>query len=125
MRPRMISVGLLLLGWAWLNLAVQPAYADPEKRVALLIGNSDYGDGKLVSGREDAAAIRAKLGLIGFADRNIVVVPDAGLKQMNAELGQFEERMKDASVVLFFYSGHGFHRGRESFLLPVDGSTLP
>jgi len=116
---------LLSLGLSWLNLAVQPASADPEKRVALLIGNSDYGDGKPVSGREDAAAMKDKLGLIGFTDTDIVMVPDASLKQMNDELERFKDRMRDASVVVFFYSGHGFHRGKESYLLPFDGSILP
>lgn len=123
MRPRKTPVWMLLLGLAWLNLAVQPAYADPEKRVALLIGNSHYGDGNPVSGREDAAAIKGKLGLIGFTD--IVMVRDASLKQMNDELERFKDRMKDASVVVFFYSGHGFHRGEDSYLIPVDGSTRP
>ena len=126
MRPRKAPVWLLLFGLTWLQstfLAVQPTYADPEKRVALLIGNSDYGNGQSVSGREDAAAIKDKLGFIGFTD--VVMVPDASLQQMTDELKRFKARMKDASMVVFFYSGHGFHRGEQSYLLPVDGSILP
>lgn len=120
------NVWLLLLGLVSLKsafLAVQPAYADPEKRVALLIGNSNYGNGEPVTGREDAAAIEDKLRMIGFTD--IVMVPDASLQEMKDELERFKARMSDASVVLFFYSGHGFHRGDQSYLLPVDGSILP
>lgn len=123
MRSRPTPWWLILFGLVWLNLAAQPARSDAGKRVALLIGNSDYGDGKPVSGRADAAAIEHQLELLGFTGTDVVTVPDANLAQMNAAIKNFQDRMKEASVVVFFFSGHGFHRGDESYLIPKDGST--
>ena len=116
----------LALNSAWLMLvllALPQTSAATERRVALLIGNSHYHDGLPVSGREDAEAMAKTLGLIGFND--VTTLPDADLDTMKESRKPFEKAMKDAKVVLFFYAGHGFHLGTESYLMPVDGSAHP
>lgn len=118
----------LAISSAWLMLAVLAlprTSTAAEKRVALLIGNSRYYDGNPVSGREDAEAMAKTLGLIGFKDVDVTTWLDADMETMEKSLGPFKEAMKDAKVVIFFYAGHGFHLGTESYLMPVDGSTYP
>ena len=90
-------------------------------RFALVIGNSHYGDGKPVSGVEDARAMVACLEELEFEVPEPLL--DANLKKMTKALEAFEERIRtsEATVVLFYYAGHGFHLGRQNFLLPTDG----
>lgn len=89
------------------------------KRVALIIGNSNYDDGKLVSGVKNAEEIYACLGDLGFADRELV--RDGTLEAMKQALARFQAKVGSASVALFYYSGHGFQVLDKNYLLPREG----
>lgn len=105
-----------------LNLTVE-IIMDQTKRVALVIGNSHYGDGNDVSGVEDANAMAQCLRELGF----IVLTPllDGEIQQMNDALTEFKEQIRGSSVALFFYSGHGFQAERKNYLVPTDGDIIP
>jgi hypothetical protein len=93
------------------------------KRVALVIGNSVYGDGNDVSGVEDAKAMADCLRGIGFSVPPELLVLDGTLDTMGTALDFFRDQIADASVVVFFYSGHGFQLLGKNFLQPTDGSV--
>lgn len=93
------------------------------KRVALVIGNSNYGDSNDVSGVEDAKAIAECLGPLGF--EVLPPVLDQNLQALNQALEEFGDRIHDADVALLFYSGHGFRSGGRSYLLPPGGPASP
>jgi len=114
---RLISINIV---WfvAVLSLG-STAHAESGKRVALLIGNGDYNDGRLISGKNNVLAMKPVLEQIGF---ETTVVTDANLGKMRGGLESLKAKMEDASAVLFFYSGHGFQLKGESYLLPVAGS---
>jgi Caspase domain len=95
------------------------------KRVALVIGNSHYGGEDNVSGIEDAKQMKATLQQMGFQAEDIALVTDGELNEIGIALKDFGERIKKASVVVFFFSGHGFQSGAENYLLPTDGSVAP
>jgi Caspase domain len=96
---------------------------DAKKRVALVIGNSDYKDGNDVSGVEDAKAIAECLGDLGFKDPLLIL--NGNLKAASDALDDFGNQIADAAVALFFYSGHGFQSEGKSFLLPPGGPVSP
>jgi hypothetical protein len=97
-------------------------------KVALVIGNSLYGGDNDVSGAEDATAMAACLTGLGFDAPNVLLNGD--LTAVSAALDNFGKKLGDATVALFFYSGHGYKSGGKNYLLPpkspvsIDGSLL-
>jgi hypothetical protein len=92
-------------------------------RYALVIGNSHYGGGEEVSGVEDARRMKKALLQLGFDD--VSIVTDGSRDQMLRSLDELGRRIRQAAVVVFFFSGHGFQSGAENYLMPVDGSVYP
>lgn len=93
------------------------------KRIALVIGNSHYGDGQIVSGVENAKAMVDCLRELEFEVPEPIL--DGKQAVMNKALEDFGEKISDASVVFFYYSGHGFQLQGQNFLLPTDGDVTP
>jgi hypothetical protein len=92
------------------------------KKVALVVGNSNYSDGQ-VSGVKDAEAMAEVLGQIGF---NVLpTVTDRNLGDTRDALTAFQQGISDASVVVFFYSGHGFQIKGQNYLMPIGGTIEP
>jgi hypothetical protein len=129
--PRQTSLHTLI-GAALLACLVisSPAFAIPppaEKRVALVVGNSEYHDGLLVSGVSDANEIKQALEDLHF---DVISVANGELSTTTKALDDFGKRLSGATVAVVFYSGHGFHLSGQTYLQPVDGSvelksTLP
>ncbi|HEX3529858.1 MAG TPA: caspase family protein [Thermoanaerobaculia bacterium] len=88
-------------------------------KIALVIGNSNYGEDD-VSGRQDAILMNTALKQLGFTWTK--QVPDGDLVTIRAALKDFKDQMDGASVVVFFYSGHGFQLDRKNYLYPIDGT---
>jgi uncharacterized caspase-like protein len=98
-------------------LLLSPAQAD--KRIALVIGNSNYRHaGVLGNPSNDAAAIAALLRASGFA--SVDVRRDLGIAEMRQALGDFSEAAQDADMALLFYAGHGIEVDGINYLIPVD-----
>jgi uncharacterized caspase-like protein len=94
-----------------------PALA--EKRIALIIGNSNYKHaGLLGNPANDAAAIATLLKAAGFA--SVDVRRDLGIAEMRQALGDFSEAAQDADMALLFYAGHGIEVDGTNYLIPVD-----
>ncbi|HKI00697.1 MAG TPA: caspase family protein [Thermoanaerobaculia bacterium] len=100
---------------------MNPAMNAQKKKMALVIGNSVYGDGNDVSGKENALAMAGALETLGF----IVSPPvfDANQETLNGALNAFAEQIEDADVVVLFYSGHGVQLDNKNYLIPTDGSV--
>lgn len=94
------------------------------KRMALVIGNSDYKDGNKVSGIENANGMRDCLKGLEF---EVETLPDADLSTMGPAIDAFGEKIRDpkVKVVLFFYSGHGVQLEEQNYLIPTDGALSP
>jgi hypothetical protein len=92
-----------------------------EKRIALVIGNSDYGVGNEVSGVKNACSMKECLEALGF--QVLPPVFDGTLKMMTDALKSFVDQIGDATVVVFFYSGHGVQLENRNYLIPTDGSV--
>lgn len=124
MRPKRRS---LLTALAFLAagglLSVPAANAeDTNGRYALVIGNSAYS-GEVVSGVEDAMAMADHLKQAGFSNPTLLL--NRNRKEMIADLEEFGKGIADASVVVFFYSGHGFQLSGQNYLRPIHGDIAP
>jgi hypothetical protein len=98
----------------------QPASAR-EPRVALVIGNSEYGPaiGKLKNPANDAKLMAETLKGLGFS---VELVLDADQKAMKRAVKSFGAKLREAgseATGLFYYAGHGVQVDGTNFLLPV------
>jgi hypothetical protein len=107
---RFLSV-LILTFWVGTALA--------DKRVALIIGNSQYAhlSPKLVNPANDAYDIAQALGSIGF---DVILRTDLGQGEFEHALAEFARKATDADTALFFYAGHGLQNKGRNYFLPTD-----
>lgn len=114
---RAVVVGLL--GIAAVSLGL-PAQAAPDRRVALVIGNSAYTSvPPLANPQRDAAAISASLKRLGF---EVVEGYDLKMDQMTGIVREFAQKLDGSKAGVVYYAGHGIAVGDENYLIPVDAS---
>jgi carboxyl-terminal processing protease len=106
---------------AFCLLAATSTLAQAEPRVALVVGNSNYGPeiGKLANPANDAALMAAALQKTGFT---VIKVIDADQKQMKRKIAEFGDALAAAgpkATGLFFYAGHGIQSRGMNYLIPV------
>src|SRR4051812_46434462 len=82
-------------------LAALPASA--ADRVALLIGNNNYGSTPLRNAVNDARDLADALKELGF---HVIVRENATRKDMIDGIREFGQAIDGASSALFFYAGH-------------------
>jgi uncharacterized caspase-like protein len=112
MRFATIACALLLI-----CLTVVPGHA--EKRVALVIGNSNYQHaGRLGNPANDAEALAALLKASGFdvVERR----SDVGIAEMRRAIGDFSDTAADADIAIVYYAGHGIEVDGINYLIPTD-----
>jgi hypothetical protein len=93
--------------------------AGQDRRIALIIGNSAYRQSPLTNPVNDAQAMAATLGALGFT---VTKLENASKGQMSDAIRKFGEAIKRGGVGLFYYAGHGLQVQGENFLLPVDAN---
>lgn len=89
------------------------------KRAAILFGINNYSQCKLKNAANDAAVLSKKLQELGFEAKCLLNIDAA---TMERELVDFKSDLKDASVGLFFFAGHGIQCKGENFLATIDTS---
>lgn len=116
--PRRALAGLLAL----VLLVFAPAGAAfaqaQQKRVALVIGNSEYAHlPRLVNPHNDMREVAATLRSAQFE-----VFQGRNLSRIEFEevLKSFLRAVENADVSLVYYSGHGIQIGGKNYLVPVD-----
>jgi hypothetical protein len=115
----MVRVGVALL----LVLFPSIAWAQGEKRIALLVGNQSYTSeiGALANPHNDVGLLERSLKGLGF---EVVVEKDAGLSVLSQAINAYTRRVRSAgpnAVGFFYYSGHGASGdGDTNYLIPVD-----
>ncbi len=90
--------------------------AQPGRREALVIGNADYQFGKLPSPVNDAKDMASVLAGMKF---RVIEVFNADQAAMNDAVSRFVNRLENAEIALFYYSGHGMQYSERSYLLPI------
>ena len=96
------------------------AQAEEGRKVALVIGNSDYKYvPKLANPKNDADGMNAALQGLGF---EVIKVIDGSNSELDEALVAFSKRLTGAKVGLFYYAGHGVQSQGANYLIPVDAN---
>ena len=118
MRAIQLMKALLFLGLlAAFSLIGDEAVA--QKRVALVIGNSNYINVRALANPENDASAIAAL----FRDAKFDVVDasnDLGGLEMRRLFRDFAEKSRGADIAVVYYAGHGIEIDGTNYLLPVD-----
>jgi formylglycine-generating enzyme required for sulfatase activity len=92
--------------------------ADPEARVALVIGIGAYQNAPpLANPVNDAKRMSEALRRLNF---DVIELLDPDIRKLTRTLREFGIRAQNADAALVFYAGHGVQVDRENYLLPVD-----
>ena len=89
----------------------------PSKKMALIIGNSEYGARPLRNPVNDARLVGESLETVGF---QTTVKENLTLTEMKTAIQNFSRQLPKGSVGLFYYAGHGVQIDGRNFLVPVD-----
>src|ERR1700754_4079053 len=112
-----------MIGLGSAHAAAADADADAvsvERKVALVIGNSDYPAHPLANARHDAGAVDTTLKSLGF---DVVSVSDATPQAMNEAIAEFGKRLQAGGTGLFYFAGHGVQTAHSTLLLPAGSDT--
>src|SRR5262249_43185002 len=104
-------------------LALTGTAALAEKRVALVIGNSNYRHvPSLPNPARDATAIA---GLLRSATFDVVEArQDLGAAELRRSVREVAAAGSDADVAVVYFAGHGIEVGGTNYLIPVDARLL-
>lgn len=120
------AICLAFPAFAQRNLTVAPVEtsgqrvtsAAAEKRVALVIGNNAYKEGRLSAPINDARAMTIALTELGF---KVTKLEDVGRLDMQRAIRRFVEELTSPEAVgLFYFAGHGAQSKGKNFLIPID-----
>lgn len=92
-----------------------------ERRVALVIGNSNYVSSALKNPANDAKDISDKLKKLNF---EVIIRVNLTSKQIGSTLREFKSKLTPGSVALVFYAGHGLQIKGENYLPTVDAEIF-
>ena len=91
--------------------------ATPQQKVALVIGNANYKEGRLTAASSDARAMVGALRQIGF---DVSSVENASQKELQTAIASFRQKVAGANLVVIYFSGYGIQVARRNYILPVD-----
>ncbi len=96
-----------------------PISGPPQRRVALVIGNSAYRNAPaLPNPKRDAEAVAAALRVAGF--QTVDLATDVSRDNMNKALKAFRAHADSADWAVVYYAGHGIEVDGRNYLIPVD-----
>ncbi|MBV9506121.1 MAG: caspase family protein [Acidobacteriia bacterium] len=111
--PLTVLAAVLVTGaWPQSN-----ASAVRSRRVALVLGNTEYPANRLVNPAHDAEDMKAALERMGF---RVTAGTNLGLRAMNERIQQFVSDVQTGDVALVYFAGHGMQVDGENLLVPVD-----
>lgn len=90
-----------------------------QKRLALVVGNSNYAEGQLKNPVNDAMDLSEKLKSLGF---DVIPAYNQTNRGMIEKIREFGEKARNYDVALFFYAGHGIQHNGVNYLIPVDSN---
>ena len=102
------------------TLAALHVPAAEAKRVALVIGNAAYKAGPLQNPVNDATAVAAALGGLGFD--KVILRKNLGVSAFRAALDEMARESTGADLGAIFFAGHGTEVAGRNFLIPVDAT---
>jgi hypothetical protein len=100
---------------------VQRVRPSTERRIALVIGNSNYAAAAaLENPTSDATAVTAAFKALGF--KGVTTLIDADHAALLSALSKFAEEASGADWAVIYYAGHGIEVGGKNYIIPVDAT---
>ncbi len=99
-----------------LDIGKSSGLPNSEKRIALVIGNSDYEASPLRNPVNDAREMAKVLRESGF---EVTEMENLKQSEMKRAIRAFGAKIRQGGVGLFYYSGHGAQVNGRNFLIPV------
>ena len=108
----------IMCGICCVVLSTDAAWA--ERKVALVIGNTQYKNPSLVllNPRNDAEDVAAALRSLDF---EVLLTVDANKRDFDIAMTQFARLATGADAALFYYAGHALQYQGRNYLMPIDG----
>jgi uncharacterized caspase-like protein len=98
------------------------ASPDQGRRVALVVGNSNYRNaGVLGNPPRDAAMIADALRQVGF--HSVTLLTDLDREKLVSALQAFARQADNADWSLIYFAGHGMEINNTNYLLPTDAQV--
>ena len=92
----------------------------PEKRIALVVGNSNYDNlSYLRNASKDASDIGETLLSLGF---DVMEAYETSFSDMKTAINNFSAKAAGYDVALFYYAGHGLQEDGVNYLIPVENA---
>jgi uncharacterized caspase-like protein len=109
-----------LFGCVLLTCSAESARAD--RRIALVVGNSNYNNPSLAlsNPKNDAEDVATALRSLGF---EVVQAIDANKRDMDLSMAKFARLATDSDAALFYYAGHALQYQGRNYLMPVDAEV--
>jgi uncharacterized caspase-like protein len=107
-------------GLALCALLLAAGAASAERRVALVLGNSDYQHAPALTNPVRDA--KAMADLLNGLDFEVVSGFDQTKAETQKTIAEFAKAVRGADVALFYYAGHGLQVSGANYLLPVDAA---
>ncbi len=114
---------LLMVFTLTITMAGLAGAQQPERRVALIVGNSQYVSvPKLDNPGPDAQLMAETLTALGFTVVGGKAQLDLDKPGFEKAVQAFGKAIQGANVALFFYAGHGLQIRGSNFLVPVNAN---
>jgi formylglycine-generating enzyme required for sulfatase activity len=97
--------------------ALKSASHDGEKRVAIVIGNSDYASAPLKNPANDAKLVADSLRKLKF---KVYDYYNLNLNDIKRVTDTFDKEENSGGTALFYFAGHGMQSGGSNYLIPVN-----
>lgn len=109
---------VFLCGIFFVVVSTDAAWA--ERKVALVVGNTQYKNASLVlfNPKNDAEDVAAVLRSLDF---EVVLTVDASKRDFDVAMTQFARLATGADAALFYYAGHALQYQGRNYLMPIDG----
>lgn len=99
--------------------SVAPSASSPLRRIALVIGNSNYqNEAPLKNPGNDVSLLAASLRKAGF--QSVIVKKDQTREQLISTILEFATQADSADWAMIYYSGHGIEYNGVNYMIPVD-----
>lgn len=97
----------------------RPLYMPFGRRIALVIGNSNYQNVPVLQNpQRDAATVAKALEAVGF--QHVTLQLNLGRERLIDALRAFAKQAEDADWAVVYYAGHGMEVAGVNYLIPID-----
>lgn len=109
---------IALILTTFININAGNAATEDKKRVALVIGISNYSHAsQLPNPVQDATKLASVLSNIGF---DVTLRTNLGINDLRDAVRNFADKADNSDVALVYFAGHGIEMGGQNYLIPND-----